>query len=73
MITLRSAFPVRISYNISVRSDPTEASTEDSEGLKRMEVTLSVEVEYVRLDRGFDLENKFKLCESLRNMNEIIL
>ena len=55
MITLRSAFPVRISYNINVRSDPTEASTEDSDGLKRMDVTVSVDVEYVRLDKGVDL------------------
>jgi hypothetical protein len=56
MMTLRSALPVRISYKVKVRSDPTEASTEDSEGLNRIDVTVSVEVEYVRFDRGLDLK-----------------
>ena len=38
-----------------MRSDPTVERTEDSDGLKRIEVIVSVEVECVRLDRGLDL------------------
>ena len=55
MTTLRSALPVRMSYKVKVRSDPAEASTEDSEGLKWIDVTVSVDVEYVRFDSGLDL------------------
>lgn len=56
MTTRRSAFPVRISYSVNVRSEPTLASTEDSLRLKRTEVMVSVEVGNVRFDIGALLE-----------------
>jgi len=52
IITLRSAFPVRISYNVKVRSDPMLASTDDSLRLKRTAVIVSTEVGKVRLETG---------------------
>lgn len=39
----RSALPVRTSYNVQVRSDPTLASTLDSLGLNLTEVIVSVD------------------------------
>ena len=52
MITLRSAFPVRISYSVKVRSDPTLASTDASDRLNLTEVIVSVEVGNVRFEIG---------------------
>jgi len=50
--TLRSAFPVRISYSVNVRSEPILARTDDSLKLKRTAVIVSVEVGKVRFDIG---------------------
>ncbi len=52
MMTLRSAFPVRISYNVNVRSEPMLARTDGSLRLKRTAVIVSVDVGKVRLDIG---------------------
>ena len=52
MTTRRSAFPVRMSYNVKVLSDPILASTEDSERLNFTAEIVSVEVEKVRFDTG---------------------
>lgn len=52
MMTLRSAFPVRMSYNVNVRSEPMLASTDGSLRLKRTAVIVSVDVGKVRLDIG---------------------
>lgn len=52
MIALRSAFPVRTSYRIKDRSEPTEARTEDSEGLNRTAFVVSFELVKVRFDIG---------------------
>ena len=52
MITLRSAFPVRISYSVKVRSDPMLARTDASDKLNRTEVIVSVEVGKVRFEIG---------------------
>ena len=52
MTTRRSALPVRMSYRVKVRSEPTEARIEDAERLKRMAETVSEEVECVRFDMG---------------------
>lgn len=52
-ITIRfSAFPVRMSYNVKVRSVPILASTEDSDILKRTDVIVSVDVGKVRSEMG---------------------
>ena len=56
MTTLRSAFPVRISYSVNVRSDPMLARTDDSLKLNRTAVIVSVDVGKVRLDIGALLE-----------------
>ena len=56
MTTLRSAFPVRISYNVNVLSEPMLASTDDSLMLKRTEAMVSVDVGKVRFDTGALLE-----------------
>lgn len=56
MTTLRSAFPVRISYSVNVLSDPMLASTDDSLILKRTELIVSVDVGKVRFDTGALLE-----------------
>jgi hypothetical protein len=56
MTTLRSAFPVRISYNVNVLSEPMLASTDDSLILKRTDVIVSVDVGKVRFDTGALLE-----------------
>ena len=52
MITLRSAFPVRMSYSVKVRSDPTLARTDASDELNLTEVIVSVEVGNVRFEIG---------------------
>ena len=52
MTTLRSAFPVRTSYRVKVRSDPTLARTDASDRLNRTEVIVSVEVGNVRFEIG---------------------
>lgn len=52
MTTRRSAFPVRISYSVKVRSEPILASTEDSARLNLIAEIVSVEVGNVRLDIG---------------------
>lgn len=52
MTTLRSAFPVRISYSVNVLSEPMLASTDDSLILKRTELIVSVDVGKVRFDTG---------------------
>lgn len=57
MTVLRSALPVRISYNVNVRSEPMLASTEDSLKLKRTEVTVSEDVGKVRLEIGVSLDH----------------
>jgi hypothetical protein len=51
-MTLRSAFPVRISYNVNVRSEPMLARTEGSLRLKRTAVIVSVDVGKVKFDIG---------------------
>lgn len=48
----RSALPVRMSYRMKVRSDPREARMDGSAALKRMEVTVSEAVEWVRSEMG---------------------
>ena len=58
MITLRSAFPVRMSYNVKVRSEPILARTDDSLRLKRMAVIVSVEVGKVIFEIGALLQVK---------------
>ena len=50
--TLRSAFPVRISYKVNVRSEPILARIDDSLKLKRTAAIVSVEVGKVRFDIG---------------------
>jgi len=52
MTTLRSAFPVRISYSVNVLSEPMLASTDDSLILKRTKLIVSVDVGKVRFDTG---------------------
>lgn len=42
MITLLSAFPVRMSYRVKLRSEPILPNTEVSLRLKRIDVTVSV-------------------------------
>ncbi len=52
-ITIRlSAFPVRMSYNVKVRSVPIPARTEDSDILKRTEVMVSIDVGKERSEIG---------------------
>ena len=52
-MTIRlSAFPVRMSYNVKVRSEPILARTDDSAMLKRTDVIVSVEVGNVRFETG---------------------
>ena len=50
IIVLRSAFPVLISYNVKVLSDPMLARTDDSERLNLTEVIVSVDVGNVRFE-----------------------
>ena len=52
MMTRRSALPVRISYNVNVRSEPILASTDASERLNFTAEIVSVEVGKVRLEMG---------------------
>lgn len=56
--TLLSAFPVRMSYSVNVRSEPVLARMLDSERLKRTEVMVSTEVGNVRLETGADLSEE---------------
>lgn len=58
--TLRSAFPVRISYSVNVRSEPILPRTEDSLKLKRTAVIVSVEVGKVRFDIGALLGSSYR-------------
>ena len=52
-ITIRlSAFPVRMSYKVKVRSVPVLATTEDSDIMKRREVIVSVDVGKERSEIG---------------------
>lgn len=50
MTTRRSALPVRMSYKVKVRSEPTLARMDDSLRLKRTASMVSVDVGKVRLD-----------------------
>lgn len=52
MTTRRSAFPVRISYSVNVRSEPILARTDDSLMLNRTAVIVSVDVGNVRFETG---------------------
>lgn len=52
MTTRRSAFPVRMSYRVKVRSEPTDARIDVSLALKRTEDMVSVEVGNVRFEMG---------------------
>ena len=52
MTTRLSAFPVRMSYKVNVRSEPILARTDDSAILKRTDVIVSVEVGNVRFETG---------------------
>ena len=52
MTTRLSAFPVRMSYKVNVRSEPMLARTDDSAILKRTDVIVSVEVGKVRFETG---------------------
>ena len=52
MTTRLSAFPVRMSYKVNVRSEPMLARTDDSAILKRMDVIVSVEDGNVRFETG---------------------
>jgi hypothetical protein len=58
MTTRLSAFPVRMSYKVNVRSEPMLASTDDSAILKRTDVIVSVEVGNVRFETGALLRRK---------------
>ena len=58
MITLRSAFPVRMSYRVKVLSDPRLARTDDSLRLKRTVVIVSDDVGNVKFDIGALLQWK---------------
>lgn len=58
MTTRRSAFPVRMSYKVNVRSEPMLARTDDSAMLKRTDVIVSVEVGNVRFETGALLRKK---------------
>ena len=51
-MSLRSAFPVRMSYRVNVRSEPMLARTDGSAALKRTLVIVSVEVGKVRFEMG---------------------
>jgi hypothetical protein len=48
----RSAFPVRMSYRVKVRSVPILARTEDSDILKRTDVIVSTDVGKERSEMG---------------------
>ena len=50
IMTRLSAFPVRMSYKVNVRSEPILARTEDSDRLNRTAEMVSVEVGKVRFD-----------------------
>ena len=52
MTTRLSAFPVRMSYKVNVRSEPMLARTDDSAILKRTDVIVSVEAGKVRFETG---------------------
>jgi hypothetical protein len=69
MITLRSAFPVRMSYNVNVRSEPMLARTDDSLRLKRMAVSVSVEVGKVIFEIGALLQVKMLTTRMSRKNN----
>jgi hypothetical protein len=69
MITLRSAFPVRMSYNVNVRSEPMLARTDDSLRLKRMAVIVSVEVGKVIFEIGALLQVKMLTTRMSRKNN----
>ena len=69
MITLRSAFPVRMSYSVKVRSEPMLARTDDSLRLKRMAVIVSVEVGKVIFEIGALLQVKM-LTTRMRRKND---
>lgn len=52
MTTRLSAFPVRMSYKVNVRSEPMLARTDDSAILKRTDVIVSVEFGNVKFETG---------------------
>lgn len=56
--TRRSAFPVRISYRVNVRSEPMLANTDDSLMLNRTDVIVSVDVGKVRFEIGALLQEQ---------------
>ena len=58
MTTRLSAFPVRMSYKVNVRSEPMLARTDDSAILKRTDVIVSVEVGKIRFETGALLRQK---------------
>ena len=60
----RSAFPVRMSYRVKVRSDPAEARILDSDQLNLRDVMDSVDVGNVNVDIGADLTRN-KMCQWL--------
>jgi len=59
--SLRSALPVRTSYNVKVRSDPVDARTEASDKLNLRAVIVSVDVGKVR----------FMIAEDLRRTRHV--
>lgn len=63
MTTRLSAFPVRMSYKVNVRSEPMLAKTDDSAILKRTDVIVSVEVGNVRFETGALLRKEGRKLE----------
>lgn len=72
MIILRSAFPVRISYNVKVRSEPILASTEDSLRLNLTAVIVSVDVGKVRFVTGALLGYLSDLTGNIRQREHVL-
>ena len=63
MTTRLSAFPVRMSYKVNVRSEPMLARTDGSAILKRTDVIDSVEVGNVRFETGALLRKEGRQLE----------
>lgn len=71
MMTRLSAFPVRMSYNVNVRSEPTLARTLDSARLNRTLEMVSLLVGKVRLLIGADLDLRLVVVFGIRVRHEI--
>ena len=71
MTTRLSAFPVRMSYKVNVRSEPMLARTDDSAILKRTDVIVSVEVGNVKFETGALLGESL-MGSKTRNIKDIL-